>query len=140
MKKLLYLFIASSILFACESNDDDSLSGSDAIIGTWQLTSETENGKELSTECSRKTTVTFSSNGNFTFQGFYSDSGTVCDSDTSSGTWKNDGDSNYNLDFSDGDISTTKISFSQNNTVFSTTDTDDYNGQTLIYIETYKKI
>lgn len=137
MKKLLFLFIASTILFSCESNDENDL---DPIIGTWQLTSETENGTEESTECSRKTKVTFSEDGKFTYQGFFTDGGSECENENSSGTWRNDNNSNYTLDFGDGDTSTTKLTFSQNNNVFSTTDTDNFNGQTFIYIETYKRI
>lgn len=139
MKKLLYLFIASAMLLSCESEDETSMN-SDPIIGKWQLTSTTENGTETSSDCERKSTVTFSSDGSFTYFSSYDDGGANCSNESSSGTWKNSGNSNYTLDFSNGDSGDTKINFSNSNKVFSTTDTDDFNGTTTIYIETYKKI
>lgn len=140
MKKLLYLFVATTILFSCESNDNDSLSDSDPIIGEWQLVSEKENGVEESTECSRRTKVTFSADGSFTYQGFYNETSTDCQSETSSGSWTSAGNSNYTITFSDGETNTTKITFSNSNNTFSTTDVDEFNGQTFTYTETYKRI
>jgi len=139
MKKLLYLFVATALLFSCESNDDDSLSGGDPIIGEWQLTSEKENGVEESTACSRRSKVNFSADGTFLYQGFFSETASDCQTDTSSGTWANDGNSNYTI-IIDGDSSTTKITFSNNNNTFSTTDVDEFNGETFTYVETYKRI
>lgn len=140
MKKFFYLFTAITILFSCESNDDDSLPDGDPIIGEWQLVSEKENGVEESTSCSRRSRVTFSADGSFVYQGFYNETSTECESDSTSGTWMNDGNTNYTLDFGNGDTSTTKITFSNNNNTFSTTDVDDFDGQTFTYTETYNRI
>ncbi|MEO9571525.1 MAG: lipocalin family protein [Polaribacter sp.] len=137
MKKLLYLFIASTILFSCTTNDDDD--SSDPIIGIWQLSSETENGTDISTSCERKSTITFLENGTTTQIYSYED-GNNCSTESDSATWENLGNSNYKLYYGDGDGETSKITFSQNNTVFSVTNTDDYNGTTYTYVITYKKI
>jgi hypothetical protein len=139
MKKLLYLFIASTIFMSCSSNDDSDL---DQVIGTWQLITETENGVDQSTTCSKKSTATFSNNGNFSTIFFYSDSDvdSTCESGNSSGTWESAGNSNYTLTFEDGDSNTTKLNFTDNNNQFSVTTTENYNDQTFTYIETYKRI
>ncbi|MFK8058532.1 MAG: lipocalin family protein [Polaribacter sp.] len=135
MKKLLYLFIASAILFSCESNDEDgSLSGGDPIIGKWQLTSIVENGNEIATSCDKKSNATFSSNGTVVAVFYYESNSTNCESESSSLSWENLGNSNYKI-FGNGDESTAKVNFTQNNTVMSSTTSD---GSTT-YIETYKR-
>lgn len=138
MKKLLYLFIASTLLFSCTTNDDDD--SSDPIIGIWQLTSETENGTDITTSCERKSTVTFLENGTFNSTSFYDDGNGCMSESDGAANWENIGQSNYLLDFGGNDTSTTKITFSENNTVFSFSDIDDYNGTTITYISTFTKL
>ena len=134
MKKLLYFFIASTILFSCESNDND-LSDSDPIVGQWQLTSDLENGKEWATICSKKSTLEFTSTGNLVDIYFYEDGNNNCISETENGTWKNTGSSNYSVTY-DSDTYSSKVNFTESNTVMSITETEGNN----IYITIYKKI
>lgn len=133
MKKLIYLFLASAILISCSSSDDDSL---DPIIGSWKLQSVIEDGVETSTECQRQTTVTFSENGTTQSKSYYDD-GNGCESDSDTSTWVNVGGSTYRID---SDDEATKINFSQNNTVFSGSFSETYNGATYTTTISYKKI
>jgi hypothetical protein len=114
----------------------------DPIIGIWQLTSETENGNEITTDCEKKTTITFLENGT-TSEIYYYDSGNnTCEADTDveNSTWENVGNSNYRISYGDIDDSeTVKLLFSDNNTVFTYTDVDEYNGTTNTYVTTYRK-
>lgn len=135
MKKLLYLFIASAFLISCESNEDD-MSNTDPIIGTWQLESVIEDGEEQTTSCERRTTLTFLENGVTTANSYFND-GNGCESESDSSSWENIGDSNYRIDSDDESI---KIDFSQNNTVFSSTFSETFDGMTFTTVITYKKI
>ena len=55
-------------------------------------------------------------------------------------SWENAGNSNYVLSGNGQSSSPQKIDFSQNNTVWSTTTTDSFNGTTYTTIESWKKI
>jgi hypothetical protein len=112
----------------------------DPIIGTWQLTSKTENGTEIYTKCCRKNTLTFLSNGTTSEVYYYDNGNTTCDTDTDSANWENVGNSNYKVDYGDNDSQTEKITFSENNSIFSFTSTEEFNGTTETYTGTYKKI
>ena len=141
MKKLLYFSIASTILFSCNSNEDEeAMSNLDPIIGTWQLTSETENGKEISTECQRKTTIAFLENGTTSEVYYYENGNNACESDTDSAKWENVGNSTYRITYGGDEGETNKVSFSNNNTVFTFSFTEEHNGTTYIYTAIYKKI
>ncbi|WP_298881156.1 lipocalin family protein [uncultured Polaribacter sp.] len=136
MKKLLYLFITATILISCDSDNDSDL---EPIIGKWQLTSETENGKEISDECQRKSTITFFENGTTSEIYYYNYGNDVCESDTTSSKWENVGDSNYRIT-NDGNSETNEILFSNNNNVFSFTFSEEHNGITYTYKGIYKRI
>lgn len=114
MKKLLYLFITSAFLISCESDNDTD---ADPIIGTWQLTSQTENGTEISTDCQRKTEITFLENGTTSEIYYYDNGNNTCDFETDSANWENLGNSNYNFNYDDIYGETVKIIFSQNNKI-----------------------
>ena len=133
MKNLLYLFIFSTILISCSSDNDLDI---DPIIGKWQLQSVLENGEEETTECERKTTISFSSNGTTNSESFDSDGGN-CESQSDTSTWKNIGNSTYRIARDDEDA---KLSFSQNNTVFSASLTETDNGDIYTIVITYRKI
>ena len=45
-------------------------SKTEKLIGKWKLFKEIENGKETSTECTRKTTVEFLNNGTYNISEF----------------------------------------------------------------------
>ena len=111
MKKLLYLFIASTILISCSSNDD-SLENSDFIIGSWKLTHEY--GTEVS-DCEKKSTIVFKSS-NFSTSPYNFDINDNCISlGTSNGIWANNDDI-YTLE-RDGIVLEVKIEFSNNDTI-----------------------
>lgn len=68
MKKLLYLFMAATVLFTSCKKDDGAMDTEDNeanIVGTWKLISVTENGESLSIgNCDILTT--FNENGSGT--------------------------------------------------------------------------
>lgn len=134
MKKILYLFIAIVSITSCESNEEIN---SDPIIGTWQLQSVLENGTEQATDCEKKTTIVFLENGTTTNESFNDDGNNGCESNTDSSTWVNIGNSTYRIDSDDEDV---KLNFSQNNTVFTASISESYNGMTFTTVITYKKI
>lgn len=138
MKKLLYLFIPLTLLNSCNSSDDNS-SDLDPIIGKWQLQSVKENGQEESTTCSRQTVLTFLENGTTTINNFYdgNDNGNdSCESANGTSIWENLGNSVYKIQ-DDGEI--TEINFSENNTIFSVSESEVYNGTTDTIAFTYRK-
>ncbi len=138
MKKLLYLFIATAFLISCESNENPL--SDDPIVGKWQISSETYNGINESDSCSLQSTVTFTDNAQANAIGFYYDENDNCVSETSSFTWKNLGDSNYEIDYEDGETEIIEITFSNNNSTFSLTTYDTYNNTTNTYTSVYNKI
>jgi hypothetical protein len=138
MKNLLYLFIASTFLISCSSNDNDS--SIDPIIGEWQLTSLMTNGKELASDCDKKTTLTFFENGtgasiNFDFIS------NNCETFTRTSTWVNIGDSKYNV-VTENVADTHEIVFSNNNSVFKNTRTVESEDGTFLtpQVVTYTRI
>lgn len=132
MKKLLYLFIACTIFISCESDNDSDL---DPIIGTWQLQSIIEDDVEQTTECSRKTTIVFLQDGTTTAD-IYEDDGNNCNNFKDTSTWVNKGNSTYRIKVDDAD---SKLTFSQNNTVFTGGTSETFNGVTYTTVITYKK-
>ena len=140
MKKLLYLFIASTFLISCSSND--GYYSLDPIIGEWQQFSYTFNGEESELqidECGKKSTYVFFKNGtgdsilfDFTSNDCTPFVGTL--------TWENIGDSTYNID--NGNHSEPyKLDFSNNNSFFKTTSTDiSIDGTTDTEVFIYKRI
>tara|TARA_R110001592_G_scaffold250927_1_gene513538 strand:+ start:180 stop:611 length:432 start_codon:yes stop_codon:yes gene_type:complete len=143
MKKIILLLIAIVSLSSCSSNDDDA-SSLNIIIGTWQLKSNLENGKERTTDCTRKSTLTFSENGNGSQIGYnenYDGNGNaICENDyNGTFTWKNTNATTYEIN-QDGQNILVDLTFSQNNTIFSTTSTETYNGTTYTDTSIYIKI
>jgi hypothetical protein len=138
MKKILILTITLFTLLSCSSNDD-AISNSDPIIGKWQLNSETKNDTEVSTECDRKNTLTFSENGTLTDVN-HEDNGNGCSSNSLTSTWENSGNSNYKITPTNGDSLTIQLIFSQNNTVFKHTRSETINGLTKTEVSTFNKI
>lgn len=132
MKKLFLLLITCALLSSCENNEGTE-TNSDPIIGNWQLHSTLDNGVEVSTECERNSTVLFKSDGFVTATNYEGDIN--CSSETETFNWSNLGNSVYSVD---GDNQT--ITFSENNTKFSFTEIDTYNGMTDTFTIIYQKI
>ncbi|ARV13707.1 lipocalin family protein [Polaribacter sp. SA4-12] len=143
MKKIILLLITIVSLSSCSSSDDD-MSSSNIIIGTWQLKSETENGEERTTDCTRKSTITFLENGNgsqMIYDESYDGSGNaVCENDyNGTFTWENTNGNTYNIS-EDGENNSIELTFSQNNTIFSSSSSETYNGTTYTSTFSYIKI
>ena len=134
MKKLIYVFALFATLTSCDS-DNEAASDIDPIVGNWQLQSTIEDGDEIITECEKNTTIFFDANGTATVNSFY-DEGNGCQSETDNATWVNAGNSTYKLDGEEA----VAISFSANNTVFTVTTSESFNGMTYTMVITYKKI
>ncbi|ARV07805.1 hypothetical protein BTO04_14365 [Polaribacter sp. SA4-10] len=143
MKKIIYLLTFIICLSSCSSSDDDT-SSSNIIIGTWQLKSQTENGEETTTDCTRKSTLTFLENGNgsqVSYDESYNGNGdAVCENvDNGTFTWENTNATTYNIS-EDGDNSSVELTFSQNNTIFSGSFSETYDGTTYSSSFSYIKI
>lgn len=143
MKKIIYLLTVIICLSSCSSSDDDA-SSSNIIIGTWQLKSETENGVERTTDCTRKSTITFLENGNgsqISYDESYDGTGNaVCENDyNGTFTWENTNATIYNVS-EDGQSNSVELTFSQNNTIFSTSFSETYDGTTYTSTSSYIKI
>lgn len=104
----------------------------DQLIGKWQLHQEIEGKKDTSSECRRKTTLTFHSNGTCEINDFVEESeiDDICISEKRKSSWKNLGDSNYRF----GNKKTIKLTF-ENDTFYYTLTIEDYKTQFV-----YKKI
>ena len=135
MKKLIYLFVATTLLISC--SDDDSTADLDPIIGLWQLESQTLSGIEITTECERNTTLELFEDGTITSESFYLD-GVDCLSDIDTSTWENLSGSTYRVD--DDPEGDRTLIFSQNNTVFSFTTTQIIGGDTYDFTATFRKL
>ena len=134
MKKILYSFLLISIIFSCSSNNE-SESSLDPIIGKWKLKSISSDGIEEADECELKTTIEYLENGTSNAVYYYEEIN-VCESTPVSGIWENVGNSNYEFT-SQYENPTYKIFFSNNNNIFTYSDTEEYNGSyyitTIIY-------
>ena len=143
MKKIILLLITIVSLSSCSSNDDDTTS-LNAIIGNWQLKSMTENDEERTTDCTRKSTVTFLENGNgsqISYNENYDGNGNaICENDDNGTfTWENSTGSIYKI-IEEGDISEVQITFSQDKSTFSIDFSETFDGVVYSQIMTYKKI
>jgi hypothetical protein len=142
VKKLLYLFIASTILISCESNEEEQEVILDPIIGTWQIESVIYNKEDITNDCHKKTEITFSEAGiisgttsNYSWVNVYENGILIskeenCETESVTSFWKNIDSSTYIFDNEN-----VELSLSQNNTIFTLTTTDIYSEVT-----TYKKI
>ncbi len=138
MKKLLLLLFVGLLTISCSSSDDDVIpsQNSDPILGKWQLTSDTINGLEVSTDCDRLQTAEFYFNGT-SKETYYFESISFCVIDSElKNEWKNIGDSTYKIIYENGEVFIQKINFSSDNTIISLTENDG--GK--IYVTTFKKI
>ena len=135
MKKILYLLLTVLFISSCSSNSEFD-SSIDPIIGSWRLKSISSDGIEESDECTRKTKLKILENG--TSNAVYYDYEGVndCQANPVSGIWENVGNSNYEFT-SQYENPTHKIIFTNNNNIFTYSDTEEHNGQyyitTLVY-------
>ncbi len=85
----IFLFLISNV-FA-------QISKPEKLIGKWKLSEEIEDGKKISTECTRKTTVEFFKNGTYSISEYTEESefDNTCSPKFRNGNWKNIGNSKY---------------------------------------------
>ncbi len=122
MKKtfLTAIVLLGAFTISC-SDDDDSNTDSgtetgteqDAIIGTWTFTQNLVDGKEGDAldDCDKKTNYVFKSD-NSSEDNFYESttSGSDCETEKATGTWKKNSDTSYTGTYTD-DIETYNVSF-----------------------------
>ena len=131
MKKLILLFSVAAFLFTSCNSDDDSSSSQDPLIGTWTYYKTFTNGnEEVLSVCEKQEMFTFNSNGSVDYEYYEEDAlGNCLLEEDISGTWTNESNSMYALDFGDGP-STQTLSF-ENNTFYY----DDIDGS-----DTYREV
>lgn len=107
-------------------------SKTEKLIGKWKLFKEIENGKETSTECTRKTTVEFLKNGTYSISQFVEESeiDDTCTPEFRNGKWKNIGDLKYMFN----EKNKSEIIF-ENETYYYVTKSEEY---TMKYV--YRKV
>lgn len=95
MKKFLMLFLGLTLMASCSSDDDQSVTETDPIVGTWMLT-EANTDLINPQACDETSTLTFNENnsGNGTFYLATSN----CEPQSSSANWENISDSVYSIE------------------------------------------
>ena len=126
--KILLVFFVLAGIASC-SNDDDGNEPitADPIVGKWKLQQQFMDGEEFElTECEKRTTVEFISNGNINSTDFSEDFETEeCVSEISAQKWENRGNNVYRI--TEGNISydvTIMVSNNSNTLTISSEDDD----------------
>ncbi len=115
MKKIVHVLLVITLTYSCNKTEDNETLSSDPIIGKWQLFQDIENATDISTNCSRQGTLSFSENGSFKGIYFTEDSGqntATCISETQNAFWLNKGNNFYTVDGA-----TRKITFKEKYTI-----------------------
>ena len=94
MKKILILLFAVSIFSSC-SDDDETTMNEDQILGTWNLVA-VSNVPFAIDECTSQSYITFMAD-NTADSEFFSNTGSGCVSETSSGSWSSSDNSQYSF-------------------------------------------
>ncbi|MGJ8591674.1 MAG: lipocalin family protein [Aquaticitalea sp.] len=119
MKKITLLLCALTFVFtSCNNDDDDSTSTLDPIIGTWTYHKSFYNGVEVSlTDCEKRETFLFMADGVVDYKYYENDtSGNCLLEEDASGTWTNNENNVYAIDFGSGPSANT-LTF-ENNTFY----------------------
>ncbi len=131
MKKIILLFtIATSIIFAsCSSDDDNSgpVDTQDKFIGVWKITQEFEDGVEVTVAtCDLQDVLTVTEDEKFSGTSHVMENGTCVLEDTFTGTWENLGDNKYKItsDMDGTESVEATITFSGNTMTVVTNDED----------------
>ena len=128
MKKILILTVALFSLMSCSDNDNSI----DPVIGSWFPFSE--NGVE-SSDCEKKSTLTFSENGAFTTTNYILDGNECFLDNEASGIWSAKAGSVYTITISgraEGDDGV--LVFSNNNDTFTITSEGEEAGTTEVSV------
>ena len=125
MKKLTLMLCALTFIISSCSSDDDSSSGQDPIIGTWNLHQRfTNDVEEVLTSCQKQETFTFSSDGSAQYEYYEINNENCVLEESFTATWSNEGNNNYDLT-AFGETSTQNINFEGNTFYYEFTDSDD---------------
>lgn len=118
MKKAVLFFSIFTVIFTSCNSDDDGSSQQDPIIGTWKYHKTFVNGMEqILTDCEKQETFIFMSNNTVEYEYYEEDESDNCLlEENASGTWSNNGNNEYALDFGFGPTSRT-LTF-ENNTFY----------------------
>ena len=135
MKKLILLFLATTLVFTSCNKDDDSPS-QDPFIGTWTSYKSFLNGEELELDdCDLQDSLVVNADGTILQSYYYENEGT-CELDgEDSATWENLGNSVYRITYSVDEVYEDKITFEGNTFYVETSQT--FNGETYTYKEVY---
>ncbi len=137
-KTLLYLF-AITLVFASCKKDDDAMDTDDNeanIVGTWKITSETENGVPLTLdECEVLGTINFRSNGTATDTYYYGENCAMTDVENYNYSINDD---QLTISYGDNESYTVTIT-TLNNTTLKIEDSYEEEGVTYTYSSTYTK-
>ena len=89
MKNLiLVLSIAISLISLCSCNGDEPISPDDSIVGQYKLIKISQNGNDITNDCTKRGTLTFLANNSLTMTYYNIPPGGVCSSNGLSGTWR----------------------------------------------------
>ena len=115
MKKLILLLSVFTLVLTSCSNDDDTATSQDQIVGTWKYFKYLENGVEQTLDpCDTDETYIYDANGGVTVMYYDLDGNNDCVlSDTFTGTWVNAGNGAYTLS-ANGFTETENITFEGN--------------------------
>lgn len=114
-KSVLFLSILLTVLFSCNSNDNEPLQ--DQVIGNWKLFKHTKNGVEDSlSDCDKQSSFVYNTDGSYreviVRNGV---NGSCRNVETRDGTWENAGNGFYNLKLNNSSAgSNTKYIFKGN--------------------------
>lgn len=137
--KTLCLALLAVAMVSCGSDDDDNRSNAELIIGTWQLTSETENGQnEQLDDCELMGTVQFDGTvfTSVTFDDF-----------NNPGTCENDGTFTGGYSISGSTLNLTTFGTTDsveittlNDSILVLTETDTDEDGTFVYVTTFTRL
>lgn len=146
MKKLFVLFVfAASAMFVSCSSDDDNGGNEEKIIGKWEFTQDGTivDGQEIlvpyeneAPECG-KDFVEFRTNNTARQVEFFLDFNEECDSDTVNATYSISG---KNITITSGGETGTLEILTLNNTTLKIKSTEEFGGETFIFISVLKKL
>ncbi|SFZ90474.1 Lipocalin-like domain-containing protein [Flaviramulus basaltis] len=125
MKKVILLLSVFAVVLTSCSSDDDS-SSQDPIIGTWNYYKAYTNGnEEVLDECEKQEKFIFKSDGLVDYEYYEEDESNNCLLEEEvSGTWSNEGNNMYTLNFGFGD-STQTLTFESNTFYYEDKDGSD---------------
>ena len=98
MKRLLFLCLTVLALTGCGNDDDRAVAASSPIVGSWKLSTYTNNGTpDTLNDCEKKSTITFKDEQKAFTVTDYAYAQDVCTSSSFDGTWVNTAANAYTI-------------------------------------------